>query len=152
MKIDIFGGHEVLKLYFMCSKNSISIFQRGITIFGPNFSYLFLKQSLFYSFRKNRLQMGCIFWKRWPAFDWCIRSLSQYPWRTCSVWGSLISEGILTLGALPTKGAKSLPWAEILNKLFTLKFKGWEIQTFWSGARFGNVYCQWNQSQNTFWD
>ena len=33
--------------------------------------------------------------------------------------GGLISEGILTLVSLPIKGAKSLPWAENLNKLFT---------------------------------
>ena len=35
--------------------------------------------------------------------------------------GGLISEGILPLVPLPKKGAKSLPWAENLNKLFTEK-------------------------------
>ena len=35
--------------------------------------------------------------------------------------GGLISEGILTLVPLPTKGAKSLSCAENLNKLFTVK-------------------------------
>ena len=44
LKIEIFGGHEVLELYFKCSKNSISskisIFQQGIKIFGPKLSYL----------------------------------------------------------------------------------------------------------------
>ena len=33
--------------------------------------------------------------------------------------GGLILEGILTLVSLPIKGAKSLPWAENFNKLFT---------------------------------
>ena len=40
--------------------------------------------------------------------------------------GGLISEGSLTLVPLPIKGAKSLPWSENLNKLFTVmggKFK-----------------------------
>ena len=37
--------------------------------------------------------------------------------------GELISEGILTLVPLPTKGAKSNPWAENLNKLFTEKVR-----------------------------
>ena len=35
--------------------------------------------------------------------------------------GGLISEGILTLVPLPTKCAKSHPWAENLNKLYTEK-------------------------------
>jgi len=35
--------------------------------------------------------------------------------------GSLISKGILTSVPLPIKGAKSLPWAENLIKLFTVK-------------------------------
>ena len=35
--------------------------------------------------------------------------------------GDLISEDILTLVLLPKKGAKLLPWAENLNKLFTVK-------------------------------
>ena len=40
--------------------------------------------------------------------------------------GSLISEDILILVPLPIKGAKLLPWAENLNKLFAVmcgKFK-----------------------------
>ena len=39
---------------------------------------------------------------------------------TESFKGSLISDGILTLVPLPIKGAKLLPWAENLNKLFTV--------------------------------
>ena len=35
--------------------------------------------------------------------------------------GGLILEGILTLGHIAKKGAKSLPWAELLNKLFIEK-------------------------------
>ena len=34
--------------------------------------------------------------------------------------GGLISEGILTLVSLQTKGAKSLSWTENLNKLLTV--------------------------------
>ena len=41
--------------------------------------------------------------------------------------GGLISEGILTLVSLPIKGAKSLPWAENLNKLFTEKGRKFEF-------------------------
>ena len=40
--------------------------------------------------------------------------------------GGLISEDILTLVSLPTKGAKSLSWSENLNKLLAVmdeKFK-----------------------------
>ena len=32
--------------------------------------------------------------------------------------GGLFSEGVLTLDPLPKNGAKSLSWAENLNKLF----------------------------------
>ena len=65
--------------------------------------------------------------------------------------GGLITEGILTLVPLPTKGAKSLPWAEILNKLFTVIGKKFIFSAQGSGfAPFvGNLL---NQSQNTFWD
>ena len=40
--------------------------------------------------------------------------------------GGLISEGILTLVPFPTKCAKSWPWAENLNKLFTEKGEKFE--------------------------
>ena len=38
-----------------------------------------------------------------------------------SIKGGLISESILNLVPLPTKGAELLPWAEDLNKLVTVK-------------------------------
>jgi hypothetical protein len=50
--------------------------------------------------------------------------------------GGLISEGILTLVPLPTKGAKLLSLAE--NLLFN----------FCSGERFGTFCWQWHQTQN----
>ena len=50
--------------------------------------------------------------------------------------GSLTSEGILTLVLLPTKGAKSLLWAENLNELFTVY--GREIRIFCSAPFVGN--------------
>ena len=41
--------------------------------------------------------------------------------------GGLIWEGVLTLVPLPTKGAKSCPWAENLNKLFAEKCEKFEF-------------------------
>ena len=65
-----------------------------------------------------------------------------------------ISEGILTLVPLPTKCAKSHPWAENLNKLFTEKsgkfefsaqgqedlatFVGNVTKVFWDKATFNS--------------
>ena len=42
-------------------------------------------------------------------------------WLAMSIKGGLISESILNLVPLPTKGAELLPWAEDLNKLVTVK-------------------------------
>ena len=47
---------------------------------------------------------------------------------TDSFKGGLISESILTLVPFSKKGAKFIPWAENLNKLFSVE--GQEIQTF----------------------
>ena len=70
---------------------------------------------------------------------------------TDSFKGSLISEGTyFDFGPISKKGAKSLPWAENLNKLFTVK--GREIQTFCSGEKFDTFCWQWNKSQSSFWD
>ena len=41
--------------------------------------------------------------------------------------GGLISEGILTLVPLPKRSANSLPWAENLNKLFTVKGRKFKL-------------------------
>ena len=62
--------------------------------------------------------------------------------------GGLISEGIFNLVPFLTKGAKSLSWAENLNKLFIFmvgKFK------FSAQELFGTFCWQWDQSQTTFW-
>ena len=53
--------------------------------------------------------------------------------------GGLISEGILTLVSLPKRGAKSGPWAENLNKLFTPK-----------GGKF-KLSVQWRDLAPFFW-
>ena len=51
--------------------------------------------------------------------------------------GGLISQGISFLVPLPIIGAKSLPWAENLNKLFTVM--GQEIKFFCSSAQGSNL-------------
>ena len=63
----------------------------------------------------------------------------------------LISEGILTFLPLPTKCAKSRPWAENLYYIVVYWYV-WEIQIFCSGARFDTFWWQCEQSQNTFWE
>ena len=62
--------------------------------------------------------------------------------------GGLISEGNLTLVQLPTKGAKSLSWAENFKKLFIVL--GGRFKFSAKGERFGSFCWQWDQSQNTF--
>ena len=61
--------------------------------------------------------------------------------------GGFISESILTLVTLPTKGAKSCPWAKnsnflafSLNNLFKFSAQVWDLAHFVG------------QSQNIFWD
>ena len=63
--------------------------------------------------------------------------------------GCLISEGILTLVKLQTKGAKSLSW--VVEQKIWITY-GREIQIFCSEKWFCTFCWQWDQSQNTCWD
>ena len=59
-----------------------------------------------------------------PQTPKCHKIVNFHP--AVHIKGCLISEGILSLVPLPTKGAKSLSWSENLNKLLTVmggKFK-----------------------------
>ena len=64
-----------------------------------------------------------------------------------SVKGGLISKGSLNSAPLPSKGAKSLSWAENLNKL--LYWYGQEIQIFCSGEWFGPFVANGTQVNKT---
>ena len=54
--------------------------------------------------------------------------------------GGLISESILILVLLPTKVAKSLPWAENLNNLFTVKGGKSKIPAQWRDLAPNSFY------------
>ena len=63
--------------------------------------------------------------------------------------GRLISEGILTLVPLPTKGAKLLSWAESLNKLFTVM--GWKFKFSTQEIDLAPFVAMGPKSKITFW-
>ena len=67
-----------------------------------------------------------------------------------SVKGGLISKGSLISAPLPSKGDKSLSWAENLNKL--LYWYGQETQNFLLRRVIWTFCCQSDPSQHNFWD
>ena len=116
LKIEIFWGHEVSKLYFKCSKNWISwnirapkapVFNEALKFFVKTFDTWFLKQSIFEASEAPKQWEGTIS-KRRRSFCWFL-----YNFELEATWISLIH--------WPHKMSSIYRWLSLLH-LFDIVF------------------------------
>ena len=114
---------------------------RGLTKNWPSWSWEFLHAILIYICFEERLVTH-----HHTATNLLLHNESFVDFQSGLTKGGLISDVILTLVSLPTKGVKSLFWTENLNVLPIT------YSIFYSEEWFGTFCWQWNQSQNIFWN